>query len=216
MTRTEPVDPTSVSDVEHFEAQMAETAGEMKALFNEFRQQLGAMVNQARIANSEAREEGVRARAALDELVRHAMATAEGQRRALAELRGSWQLQVAENSKAAGQEIARAFGAQIASGLQQKLEGMSIAVERATRRFGWMTALKWTGGIAIAIVLTILIGVRAFLPGVGGLQWHYVRAAAERLQPCEVGQQAHVCIATDDKPRLVSGPDRTAVVVRGM
>lgn len=47
MLRTETADRTNVADVERFEAQMAETAGEMKALFNEFREQLGAMVNQA-------------------------------------------------------------------------------------------------------------------------------------------------------------------------
>jgi hypothetical protein len=216
MLTTETANRANVADVERFEAQMAETVGEMKALFNEFRLQLGAMVNQARIASSEAREEGVKARAALEELVRAATVIVAGQREAVAVLRRDWQLHVAENSRAAGQEIAGAFGAEIASGLQQKLENMSIAVERATQRFGWITALKWTGGIALGIALTVLIGVRAFLPGVDGLQWHYVRAAAERLQPCEVGQQAHVCIAADDKPRIVSGSDGTAVVVRGM
>ena len=203
--------------VEHFEAQMAETVGEMKALFNEFRQQLGVMVNQARIANSEAREEGVKAREALGELVRQARATSENQRQALTELRDRWQLQVAENSRAAGQEIARAFGAQIASGLQQKLEVMSTAVECATRRFGWMTALKWTGGIAISIVLTIFLGLWLFLPRVEGLPWHYVRAAATELRLCQIGQEAHVCIATDDKPRVLKDTDGEAVVVvRGL
>jgi len=81
---------------------MAETAGEMKALFNEFQQQLGAMVNQARIASSEAREEGVKARAALGELVRVATVIVAGQREAVHILRKDWQLHVAENSRAAG------------------------------------------------------------------------------------------------------------------
>ena len=217
MSRTETADRTDVADVERFEARMAETAGEMKALFAEFRQQLGTMVNQARIASSEAREEGVKARAALDELVRQAKATAEGQRQALTELRDSWRLHMAENSKAAGEEIARACGAQIASGLRQKLEVMSTAVEGATRRFDWIAGLRWAGGVAIAIVLTIVIGVRSFLPGVYGLQWHYVRAAAERLQFCQVEHKGHTCIATDDKPRIVNGPNGEAlVVVRGM
>jgi hypothetical protein len=67
------------------------------------------MVNQARIAISEAREEGVRARAALEELGRQANATAEAQRQALAELHESWQLQVAQNSRAAGKGLARTF-----------------------------------------------------------------------------------------------------------
>src|ERR1700730_16916399 len=211
MSRTETADPTNVADVERFEAQMAETAGEMKALFCEFRQQLGAMVNQARIASSEAREEGEQAHAALGELVRVATVIVAGQREAVHVLRKDWQLHVAENSRAAGEEIARAFGAQIASGLQQKLEGKSIAVERATQRFGWMTALKWTGGIAVGIVLTVLLGLWAFLPRVEGLPWHFVRAGAAQLRLCQVGQEAHVCVATDDKPRLVSGPDGKAV-----
>jgi hypothetical protein len=216
MSRTETADRTNVADVERFEAQMAEIVGEMKALFSEFRQQLGTMVNQARIASSEAREEGVKARASLGELVRVATVIVAGQREAVHVLRKDWQLHVAENSRAAGAEIARAFGAQIASGLQQKLECMSIAVERATQRFGWMTALKWTGGIAVGIVLTVLLGLWAFLPRVEGLPWHFVRAGAAQLRLCQVGQEAHVCVATDDKPRLVSGPDGKAVVVRGM
>jgi hypothetical protein len=217
MSRVETIDRTEVADVERFEAQMAETAGEMKALFNEFRQQLGAMVNQARIASSEAREEGVRVRAALEELARQAKATAEAQRRALAELRDGWRLHVAENSKGAGEDIARAFGAQIASGLQQKLQGLGTAVERATQRFGWITALKWTGGVAIGIVLTVLLILWAFLPRVEGLPWHYVRAAATELRLCYVEKAAHVCIATDDKPRVLKDANGEAMVVaRGL
>lgn len=153
MLRTETADRTNVADVERFEAQMAETAGEMKALFNEFREQLGAMVNQARIASSEAREEGVKARRALEDLVRQARATADVQRQALAELRENWQLQVAENSRAAGKELARTFGEQIAVGLRQQLESMSTAVERATRRVSWVSALQWAPGIALGMVL---------------------------------------------------------------
>lgn len=79
-----------------------------------------------------------------------------------------------------------------------------------------MTALKWTGGIAVGIVLTVLLGLWAFLPRVEGLPWHFVRAGAAQLRLCQVGQEAHVCVATDDKPRLVSCPDGKAVVVRGM
>jgi hypothetical protein len=81
-----------------------------------------------------------------------------------------------------------------------------------------MTALKWTGGIAIGIVLTIFLGLWAFLPRVEGLPWHFVRAAAAtELRLCQIGQEAHVCIATDDKPRMRKDHDGEAVVVvRGM
>jgi hypothetical protein len=216
MDRTEITNRTNVPDIEQFEAEAAETIGEMKALFNEFQKRLGEVVNEERISASEARNEAVRARVALGELVRQAKATADAQHRALEEVRNGWRLHVATDSKAAGEEIARAFGVQIASGLQQTLEGLSITVERATQRFGWVTALKWTGGIAIGIVLTVLLGLWAFLPPVEGLPWHYVRAAATELRLCHVGQVAHVCVATDDKPRMVNGPDGEAVVVRGM
>jgi hypothetical protein len=49
------------------------------------------------------------------------------------------------------------------------------------------------------------------------MPWHYVRAAATELRLCHVDQVAHVCIAIDDKPRLVRGANgEPLVVVRGM
>lgn len=53
-------------------------------------------------------------------------------------------MHVAENSKAAGEEMALRFGQQMATGLTQKLdERLGDALERLTRRFEWTTALKW-------------------------------------------------------------------------
>ncbi|HEY6398861.1 MAG TPA: hypothetical protein VIX82_15545 [Solirubrobacteraceae bacterium] len=126
-------------------------------------------------------------------------------------------MHVAENTKAAGEEIARAFGVQIAAGLRQQLEAMSGRVERVTRRFGWLSMLKWTLGIALGIVLTIGFGVAALLPRAAGLPWHDIQAAAMQLQLCKVGQDLHVCIATDEKPRtLKNATGEPVVVVRGM
>jgi len=204
-------------DIEHFEAQAAQTVGEMKALFREFENRLGEVVSGQRLASSESRNEAAKARAALEELTRQANALVDGQRRALDEVRQGWRLHVAENSRAAGEEIARAFGAQIADGLKQQLQGMCSAVERATKRFRWTTTLTWTAGIGVAIVLTIGLGVWAVLPGVDGLPWPYLRVAATRLQPCEVDHVIHVCAAVDDKPRMPKGSSgEPLVVVRGM
>jgi len=204
-------------DIEHFEAQAAQTVGEMKALFREFENRLGEVVSGQRLASSESRNEAAKARAALEELTRQANALVDGQRRALDEVRQGWRLHVAENSRAAGEEIARAFGAQIADGLKQQLQGMCSAVERATKRFRWTTTLTWTAGIGVAIVLTIGLGVWAVLPGAGGLPWPYLRVAAMRLQPCEVDRVIHVCAAVDDKQRMARSADgEPLVVIRGM
>ena len=207
----------NVPDIEHFEAQAAETVGAMKALFREFEARLGEVVSAQRLASSESRDEASKARAALEELVRQAKAIVEAQRQALTEVRQGWRLHVAENTRAAGEEIARAFGAQIASGLREKLETMTIAVEGVTRRFAWTTALKWIAGIAVAIPMTVALGLWAFLPRVEGLPWQYVRAGASKLRACEVGQEMHVCIVTVDKAQvLTSARGEPVVVVRGM
>ncbi|MGH8275168.1 MAG: hypothetical protein ACRETG_06520 [Steroidobacteraceae bacterium] len=200
-------------DLARFEAQAAETVGAMKELFAEFERRLGEVVAAQRLASSEARNEGVKARAALEELARQARAIAEAQRQAIAELRGGWQLHVAENSKAAGQELARAFGEQIASGLQQRLERLGDAVERVTRRFEWATALKWGGAMAIGCVLLVLIGVWALLPSVDGLSSSQVRAAVTRLAPCHIGHERHVCIAADAGTRVGKAVDGADLVI---
>ncbi|HEY6398860.1 MAG TPA: hypothetical protein VIX82_15540 [Solirubrobacteraceae bacterium] len=67
-------------DIEHFEAQAAETIGAMRALFREFENRLGEVASAQRLANSEARTEATKARAALENLVREATAIVDGQR----------------------------------------------------------------------------------------------------------------------------------------
>lgn len=205
------------ADIERFEAQAAETVGAMKALFREFENRLGEVASAQRLANSEARSEAAKSRAAFEELVRQAKAMAGSQEQALSELRDSWRMHVTEDSRAAGEEIARAFGAQIAGSLRQQLEGLGATVQRATRQFGWLSVLKWTAGIALGIVLSIGVGVVALLPRVPGLPWHYVQLAADKLQTCEVDRKTHVCIAIDPKTRVVrSANGEPVAVVKGM
>jgi len=217
MAKTEISSRTDGPDIEQFEAQAAQTVGEMKALFREFESRLGEVVSAQRLASSESRNEAAKARAALEELTRQAGALVDAQRTTLGELRQGWRLHVAENSRAAGEEIARAFGAQIANGLKQELLEMCSAVERTTKRFRWITSLTWTAGIGVGIVLTIALGVWEVLPGVDGIPWPYLRAAATRLQPCEVDHVIHVCAAVDDNQRVSKSPSgEPLVVMRGM
>lgn len=217
MARAQISDRINVPDIERFEAQAAQTVGEMKALFGEFEARLGEVVSAQRLASSEARNEAAKARAALEELARQAKAMVDAQGRTLEEVRQGWRFHVAENSRAAGEEIARAFGVRIATGLCQKLEGMSTAVERATRRLEWTTVGKWTAGIATGVVMTIALGVWAMLPHAEGLSWSYVRAGATRLQPCEAKQEVHVCVVIDREAGMVKGVNGEALaVVRGM
>lgn len=203
--------------LDRLEAEAAEIIGALKALFLEFDRRLGEVVSAQRLASSEARKEAADVRASLRELVTQAGATTSAQRQALKELRDGWQMHVEENSKSAGAELALTFGEEIAAGLEKKLVGMTEAVERATRRFEWMTTLKWAAGIAVAIVFTIALGVNAFTPQVDGLSDAKVRIALGQLTPCLIGTEHHTCVALDDKPILVKvRSDRTLAVVRGM
>jgi len=204
-------------DAERFEAQAVATLAAMKELFDEFQKRLGEVVAAQRLASSEARSEGAKARAALEEISRQARAIAEAQRQAIAELRGEWRLHVAENSKAAGAEMAVSFGEEIAAGLERKLVTMTQEVERATGRFEWVTALKWSGGVAVGIVLTIGLGVWALLPNVPGVSPLRVRVAMSQIGPCQIGEEQHVCMLLENPPRFTKGPDgKTVIVVRGL
>jgi hypothetical protein len=145
----------------------------MKELFAEFERRLGEVVSTHRLAASEAGDEGAKVRATLQKIARSAQDTADSQHQAIVELRAGWQMHVAENSKAAGAEMAKSFGKEIASGLQQRLEQLGTSVERATGRFEWMAALKWgLGGAAvatIALLVTLSIFVKAIAPEAEGL-----------------------------------------------
>lgn len=188
-------------DLARFETQAAETLGAMKDLFKEFERRLAEVVGAQRLASSEASNEGAKARATLQALVQAAVNVGVVQKQVVQELRDGWQMHVAENSKAAGKETARAFGEEIATGLQQRLQTMSYEVRKATLQFGWMSALTWGFGISIGIVVSIGVGVWALVPSVEGLSTLQVREAMARVAPCNVGQEAHVCAVIEDKSR---------------
>jgi hypothetical protein len=211
----------NAAEVARFEAQAAETVGAMKELFTEFERRLGEVVAAQRLVASEARDEGIKARAALETIARQARFLTEAQRQAIEELRGGWQMHVAENSKAAGAEMARSFGREIAAGIEQRLVNLGDAVDRVTRRFQWVTALKWGAALALATALTIALGVWALIPSVDGLTMLQVREAMAQLAPCHIGQEPHqephVCIMFDDKPHISAGVHGEGlVVVHGM
>src|SRR5579871_867395 len=207
----------NAAQVARFDAQAAETVGAMKELFQEFERALGEVVAAQRVASSQAQEAGVKARLALEAIARQGQSLAEAQGAALAELRRSWQWHVAENSRAAGAEMARAFGEEISVGLRQRLEKLGDALERVTQRFERTSTVKWAAAIGAGIAMTILLGVSMLSPSVPGLSDERVRAASLQLVPCPVTSQVHVCIRVDSTlapPNTADG--EVLAVVRGM
>ncbi|MGH8132563.1 MAG: hypothetical protein ACRETP_04925 [Steroidobacteraceae bacterium] len=206
--------------------QLAEIAGVAKELFKAFEEQLGEVMATQRLAGKEASEALAETRRALTELLRHAKQTVEGMRAVQEELRQKWAFHVAENSKAAGRELAHAFGAEIAAGLEQRLKELAGQADIATRRLSWESTLRWALGLAIAIPLTITLGIRTFMPSVQdlsipGLTVTQTHAVLSRITLCWPKpnnlRDAHVCVMTDDPPRLTRGPHEEPVVVaRGM
>lgn len=206
--------------------QAAEIAGAAKELFKAFEDQLGEVMASQRLAAREASEALAETRSALTKLLQHAKQASETMRSMQEELRGNWQMHVAENSKAAGREMARAFGAEIAAGLEQRLKELAGRAELATRRLTWKSTFGWALGIAIAIPFTITLGIQAFMPSlaeqrIAGLSLAQTHDVLSRITLCFPQRNdirdAHVCVATDDPPRLARGPHgEAAAVARGM
>ncbi|MGH8227243.1 MAG: hypothetical protein ACREU3_04940 [Steroidobacteraceae bacterium] len=202
--------------------QAAEIAGVAKELFKAFEDQLGEVMATQRLASKEANEALAQTRRELRELLNQARQAGEAMRATQEELRRNWQMHVAENSKAAGREIARAFGAEIAAGLEGRIAKLAGEVERVTHRLTGKIALRWTLGLAIAIPLMILLGLNAFMPrppdrSIPGLTTDQVQEVLSRITPCFPHRNdlhdAHVCVMTDDPPHLTRGPHGEAVVV---
>jgi hypothetical protein len=208
-------------DMKRFENQAAETVGAMKELFAEFEKRLGEVLAGQRVAASEASAAGAKAAASLQSIAIQGQTLVQNQRAAIEELRGGWKLHVAENSKKAGEEMARSFGTQIAEGAVQRLEKLGDAFERVARHFEWTAAVKWGligffGSLAL-VALAAMMFINAVTPQADGLTDLQVRAAVARLGICQVGQQSHVCMLVDDK--VLAGPGANGkgmVVIRGM
>ena len=203
--------------IERLEAEATEVLGAMKELFREFEKRLGEAVSAQRLASSEARAEAADARAILRKLVKRAEETADDQRQALEMLRENWWFNIEENAKASGAGMAREFGEKIAAGLEKRLQALGADVESVTRRFQWITALKWGVGVGLGVVLVIALGVNALTPQADGLSSQQLRAAVAELVPCQVDKERHVCIKLDDKPQLARMPGGPPIaVVRGL
>ncbi len=207
-------------DLEQFETQAAETLGAMKDLYAEFEKRLGEVVGMQRLAASEARNEGAKVRTTLEKIARSAQETADSQRQAVAELRAGWNMHVAENSKAAGAEMANTFGKAIASGLQQRLEQLATRVEGATMRFEWKTSLKWgLGGAAIALTALALMTsvlVKVIEPEAVGLGVRQAHEAMAHVAPCTIGKESHICVAVDPDKYFRDPHGATFVAISGM
>jgi hypothetical protein len=203
--------------ISRFEAEAVETIASQKELFREFEKQLGETVSAQRLASSEARAEAADARATLRKLLKRVEETAREQHEALEMLRENWWFNIEENAKASGAGMAREFGKQIAAGLEERLQVLGADVERVTRRFGWMTALKWGAGVGLGIFLTIVIGIYALTPRTGDLSSSQAQAALAEIVPCQVEKAQHVCVKLDDKPLLRRWPGGPPMaVVRGL
>src|SRR6185312_4798572 len=162
----------------------------------------------------------------LSKLLFEARQASDAMRAMQHELSRNWQMHVAENSKAAGRDMARAFGAEIAAGLEQRLEKLTVQAERATRRLTLRAAFPWVIGLAIAIPLIIGIALSALMPrpadpSILGLTADQTHDVLSRITLCSPHKsdirEQHVCVATDDPPRLIRDPhDKAAVIARGM
>ncbi|HXS29091.1 MAG TPA: hypothetical protein VN730_15640 [Steroidobacteraceae bacterium] len=206
--------------------QAAEVAGLAKEIFRAFESQLGEVMATQRLAAREASEALADTQIKLSKLLFEARQASDAMRAMQHELSRNWQMHVAENSKAAGRDMALAFGAEIAAGLEQRLEKLAIQAERATRRLTLRAAFPWVMGLAIAIPVIIAIALSALMPrpadpSILGLTADQTHDVLSRIAICapyknDMGD-LHVCVATDDPPRLIRDPhNKATVIVRGM
>jgi hypothetical protein len=226
-------------DVARFETEAAEIIGAMTELFKEFENRIGEVVSVQRVSASEARNEGAQAARQLQELTRLSKSLVDEQRNLLARIEREWQLRIDSNAQRAGEAQAKAFGENIARGLQDRLAELASQVEIATRRYTWKSAWPWALGIAFAIPLTAAVCLNASSPGGGqpspeaavlskpkftsafaiNLSEAQAREALSKLSLCQVQKTLdwHACIEVDSPPRIgFGGTDPLRVAIRGM
>jgi len=226
-------------DVARFETEAAEIIGAMKELFKEFEHRIGEVVSVQRVSASEARNEGAQAARQLQELTRLSKSLVDEQRNLLARIEREWQLRIDSNAQRAGEAQAKAFGENIARGLQDRLAELASQVEVATRRYTWKSAWPWALGIAFAIPLTAAVCLNASSPSGDqpspeaaalskpkftsafaiNLSEAQAREALSKLSLCQVQKTLdwHACIEVDSPPRIgFGGTDPLRVAIRGM
>ena len=227
-------------DVARLETEAAEIIGAMKELFKEFENRIGEVVSVQRVSASEARNEGVQAARQLQELTRLSKSLVDEQRNLLARIEREWQLRIDSNAQRAGEAQAKAFGENIARGLQDRLAEVASQVEVATRRYTWKSAWPWALGIAFAIPLTAAVCLNASSPRVSppgpeaaalskpkvagsafaiNLSEAQAREALSKLSLCQLPKTLdwHACIEVDSPPRIgFGGVNGSRVAIRGM
>jgi len=227
-------------DVTRLETEAAEIVGAMKELFKEFENRIGEVVSVQRVSASEARNEGAQAGRQLQELTRLSRSLVDEQRSLFARIEQDWQLRIDSNAQRAGEAQAKAFGENIARGLQARLAELASQVDIATRRYAWKSAWPWAAGVALAIPLTIAVCLNAASPRGNqpnpdttaiskpyfgrpafavNLTEAQAREAMSKLSLCQAAKTAdwHACIEVDSPPRMgLGGADRPRMVIRGM
>jgi hypothetical protein len=205
------------AELDRFESQAAEIVGAAKGLFDEFEARLAQALNDQKLTNAQTRDDAVQLRKVLQEVVASSKAVVDAREREGNRIVQEWKTLFQDLARKAGQEQAQAFGESLSAGLRKDISALSKATQQATGRLQWSSIVSWAAGVALAIPLTIAIGVWALLPSVEGVEPWRVQIAMQRLERCEVAGKARLCIAVDDKPSLLKGPSGQPVTaVRGL
>jgi len=105
----------------------------------------------------------------------------------------------------------------LSAGLRSDIDKLSRATQAATGRLQWSSIAAWAIGVALAIPLSILLGVWALLPSVEGVDPLRMRVAMSKLERCEVAGKPHLCIAIEDKAQSWPSPSGVPLTpVRGL
>ena len=196
--------------------EVVELAAAAKALLGSYETHLAKAVNDLELAKNRSSDHEGQIRKTLDAISRSGQELVRQQRELVTEIERSWALKVDRNAAVAGAEQAKLFGIGITAGLLEKLQPLTARVEAATKSFRWQSAVKWGAAIGIAIPLTVAIGVWAFAPHVDGVSSFEVQYAMQRLEPCTIGKERHVCIASDPKRKVTSADGDARVVIQGL
>jgi hypothetical protein len=205
------------AELDRFESQAAEIVGAAKGLFDEFEARLAQALNDQKLTNAQTRDDAVQLRKVLQEVVASSKAVVDAREREGNRIVQEWKTLFQDLARKAGQEQAQAFGESLSAGLRKDISALSKATQQATGRLQWSSILSWAVGVALAIPLTIAIGVWALLPSVEGVDPLRVRVAMAFLEPCEIKGKTRVCFPVDDNPELVRRKDgRELTAVRGL
>lgn len=200
------------AELDRFESQAAEIVGAAKGLFDEFEARLAQALNEQKLTNAQTRDDAVQLRKVLQEVVASSKAVVDSREREANRIVQEWKTLFQDLARKAGQEQAQAFGESLSAGLRNDIAVLSKATKQATGRLQWSSILSWAVGVALAIPLTIALGVWALLPSVDGVEPWRVQIAMQWLQPCEVAGKPRLCIAVDDKPRIMPNGNGIPVV----